>query len=272
MVQYVMLDEKIAGAFAGLYQGDIIEAVRPERFSFGTLVDGKPAALFIATFIEDYVSLDWIYVSEEFRNMEIGRRMTSGAIRIMREIFGLEIITASCDSVAMKIFLEHCGFVFSETRVYSSFRAKLSDQKHLPELEIPENTVYSLSELSSDAYDALSLYFETLRDTEIPISLPIRKEDYLDVPAVCIENDYIRATLLLKKSDPGIAIAFAYAFDRDGKALAMLIQEAGRAVREQFGENVEVFTSSIGVYTEKMMDKMFKNVEKKMIWCGSYIM
>ena len=273
MVNYLMLDEKIAGAFSGLYQGPIEDAVRSDRFSYGALMDGKPAGLFISTLYSDYAALNWIYVAREYRGQEIGRRMLHGGIRFLKEIFGMDIVTVCLEDEGLKPFFLAGGFAFRENAGFSSFRAKLSDLKPLPRIQIPNGRIFSLSGLEPETFDALSLYFESLRDTEIPISLPIEIDEYLDIPSVCIEDNYIRAALLLKKGpDNAITIAFAYAFLQNGKALAMLIQEAVAAVRQRYGEDVTILTASLGEQTERMMEKMFRNAEKKTIFCGTHLM
>ena len=272
MVQYVLLDNEIAGAFAGLYQGNITEAVREERFSFGAVEDGKPVALFISTLFEDYTAIKWIYVHKDYRNKEIGTRMLNGGIRVLQEIFGYDIVNVSTEDPELKKFLEGCGFVFSDNRHFASYRSKLNSIIKLPEVKIPENTVFSLSELDPETFDLISFYFETLKDTEIPITLPIKKEDYLDIPAVCIEKNIIRSVLLLKKeAGQEVSIAFAYAFNQDGRALAMLIQEAKKAITERFGDDLYITTSSLGDNTERMMDRLFAKSEKKTIYCGTYL-
>ena len=273
MVKYVMLDNRIAGAFSGLYQGQIKDVIRSERFSYGAEVDGRPAGLFVSTIFTDYVALNWVYIDKKFRSREIGKRMVKGGIRVLKEIFGMDIVTVSVESEELKRFFEGCGFDFPEGRRFCSFRAALSDMKPLPRVRIPENRIFSLSELSPDAFDALSLYFESLRDTEIPIALPVEADEYLDVPSVCIEKNYIRSVLLLKKEPrTEITIAFAYAFNQNGKALAMLIQEAGAAIRAGYGDDITILTASLGEHTEKMMEKLFTKAEKKTIYCGTCLM
>ncbi len=272
MVQYVMLDKVIAGAFSGLYQGNIEDALRQECFSFGAAENGKPIALFISTLYEDYSVIKWIYVREEYRNMELGRRILLGGIRVLREIFGYDIVSAYTEDTRLKRFFEKSGFVFNDNRHFASYRSKLSSMIKLPETKIPENTVFSLSELDPETFDLISFYFETLKDTEIPITLPIKKEDYLDIPAVCIEKNIIRSVLLLKKeAGSEVSIAFAYAFNQDGRALAMLIQEAKKAITEKFGDDLYITTSSLGANTERMMDRLFAKSEKKTIYCGTYL-
>ena len=118
---------------------------------------------------------------------------------------------------------------------------------------------------------ALTLYFESLEDTEIPVELPIRREDYLDVPAVFIRDDMIRSVLLLKKeAGEEVSIAFAYAFNHDGMALSCLINEAKKAVEKLYGGDVTVSTTSLGLHTERMMDKLFDGIEKKPVYYGIY--
>lgn len=271
MVSCVVLDREVANAFSPLYQGDINAYADTRHFAYGTVMDGEPVGLFLSTVGEDWISVDWIYVKEEYRGKELGTRMVKGGARVIAEMFGEDFITVCCTDEKMKAFLEKCGFGFEKEPDRYSYRAKLSDMIELPRIKIEKNTVFALPELAPREYKALSLYFESLKDTEIGIGLPIRKEDYLDTPAVYIENDCIRALFLLKKeSEEEISIAYAYAFGHDGHALFSVIQKAAAAVKEQFGEAVAISTASLGENTEKMLEKIFPGIQKTPIFFGYY--
>ncbi|MCR5404442.1 MAG: GNAT family N-acetyltransferase [Butyrivibrio sp.] len=271
MINYVMLDKTIASAFTPLYQGDISTCLGAERFAYGAVKDGEPVGLFLSTIYQDMITLDWIYVREDCRGEELGSRMVKGGVRVLMEILGGELVSVCCEDGGMKRFFEKCGFYFREEQMFYSYRAKLSDIIKLPEIDVPEDTVFRLSELRAKEFKSLSLYFESLKDTEIPIDLPIRKSDYMEVPAVYIRNDMIRAVILLKKeSDEEVSIAFAYAFNRDGRALATLIQEAVSAIRDSFGEDVIISTASLGKNTEKMLESLFVDIDKKPIYQGIF--
>lgn len=271
MVNYVMLDKTIANAFTPLYQGDISTYLGEERFAYGAVKDGEPVGLFLSTIYEDMVTLDWIYVRDDCRGEELGGRMVKGGVRVLMDILGGELVTVCCEDEGLKLFFEKCGFYFRKEELFYSYRAKLSDIIKLPEIDVPEDSVFRLSELRAKEFKSLNLYFQSLKDTEIPIDLPIEKSDYMDVPAVYIRNDMIRAVILLKKeSDSEVSIAFAYAFNRDGRALATLIQEAVAAIRDSFDEDVIISTASLGKNTEKMLESLFTDIDKKPIYQGIY--
>ena len=271
MVDCLVLDEEVANQFTPLYQGDISVYADAGHFGYGTLQDGEPVGLFLATIAGDWASVDWIYVREDCRSKELGRRMMRGGIRALSEMIGEDFITVCCADEKLKAFLENCGFGFDSKREFYSYRGRLSDMTMIPRVEVKANTVFSLSELAPREYKGLNLYFESLKDTEIAIPLPIRKEDYLDAPAVFIEKDRIRALFLLKKlSEEEVAIAYAYAFEHDGRALLSLIQESKKAVLEQFGPDVIVSTASIGKNVEKMLKAMLPEMEKKPVHFGFY--
>ncbi len=271
-VEYVVLDKKVAGAFIPLYQGDIKECLGDDRFCFGAVRDGEPIGLFMSTINRDSVSIDWIYVRKDSRKGELGRRMVKGGVRVIREILGVELVTVCCEDEKLRAFLKKCGFYFPRGSRFYSYRGKLSDLKPLPKIKVPEDTMFRLSELRAKEYKGISLYFESLEDTEIPIRLPIDKNDYLDLPAVYFDNDLLRSVLLFKEvSDSEVSIAFAYAFNQDGRALASLINESSALIRKQYGKDVIISTVSIGPHTEKMMEALFSEIEKKPVYQGVYV-
>ncbi len=271
MVNYVMLDERIANAFTPLYQGDLLHFTDEKHFAYGAVIEGEPVGLFAATIEEDYSSVDWIYVKEEHRGGELGKRMLKGGVRIISEMYGEDYITVCCTDEALKGFFEHCGFVFKADWVRYSYRGNLKDMKEIPEVNLQEHAIYSLSQLSPEDLNGLNLYFESLRDTEIGMELPIKKEDYLDTPAVFIKNDLLRAVLLLKEeSGDEISIAYAYAFEHDGYALILLIQEAKKAIVKEYGEDKIISTASLGDNTDKMLEYLFPSMEKTPVFFGSY--
>lgn len=271
MVSCVRLDEKIANVFSPLYQGDIMEYTKEGRFGFGGVRDGEPIGLFLASFYNDMATVDWVYVSEDARGQGIGRHLIDGGVRLLRDLFGEDIISVCCEDEKLKDFLTKEGFRFEEETDLCTYRGKLSSLVPLPEFSVTEGGAYRLSELKPSEYNALTLYFESLEDTEVPVELPIRKEDYLDVPAVFIRDDMIRSVLLLKKeAGEEVSIAFAYAFNHDGMALSCLISEARKAVEKLYGEDVTISTTSLGLHTERMMDKLFDGIEKKPVYYGIY--
>ena len=68
MVDCLVLDEEVANQFTPLYQGDISVYADAGHFGYGTLQDGEPVGLFLATIGGDWASVDWIYVREDCRS------------------------------------------------------------------------------------------------------------------------------------------------------------------------------------------------------------
>ncbi len=99
--------------------------------------------------------------------------------------------------------------------------------------------------------------------------MPIDTDAYLNVPAVFINNDVIRALLLLKKEEGNeISVTYAYVFNNDGLALGALIQEANERLPELFGEDAVINTATLNEKSEKLMDKLFIDAEKKPVYRG----
>ena len=273
MVDCIVLDNEVANLFKPLYQGDISVYTDYEHFGYGVIKDDEPLGLFLSTISEEWTSVDWIYVRPESRHKELGRRMIRGGIRALSEVMGEDFVTVCCTDEKLKAFLENCGFDFEDEgkRKFYSYRGNLSDMNLIPRVPVAPNTIFSLSQLAPREYKALSLYFESLKDTEIAIPLPIKKEDYLDTPAVFIEKDRIRALFLLKKlSDKEVAIAYAYAFEHDGRALLALIAKAKAAVISEFGPDVIISSVSLGENTEKMLEALLPEMEKQSVSFGFY--
>ena len=273
MVDYVKLDENIAGAFTPLYQGDINEYLDSDHFAYGAVnEDGEPVGLFLATFLGEDASIDWLYVREDSRNKELGTRMLKGGVTVLDDLFGIDVVSVCCSDEAMKDFLEKRGCVFSNEVDRYSYRGTLSDFIGFPMIRIPEKTVFSLSELTPSEFKGLNIFFRTLDKTPIPFNLPISKEDYLDVPAVYLKDDRIRAFLLFKEiSKEEVSIAYAYAYGHDGRALLSIIQEAEKDIRKAYGDDVIISTASLGENTEKMVEALFPGVEKTPIYTGLFV-
>ena len=271
MFQFVLPDKKLLPVFTGLYQGDLMDYTKGSGFVIGALEDGKPAGLILSTVYSGEVSIDWVYVKEEFRGRALGSRMVKKFTRDTIDMGLAEFFrTCTTDTKLVKFFTD-CGYVFSDELEHFSYRAKLSDMIELPKVRGKDH-VFALSGLTSHILKGINLYFSSLADELVGVELPIKPEDYLDVPSVYIADDRLRAILLTRQvGEKEVSISYAYTYENDGMALFTIAQEAKKAITEKLGDDLIISTASLGPNTEKLMEKLFPELEKEPIYTGVYM-
>ena len=260
-----VLDKSNVHVFRLLFQEPIEKWFDDDKVGFGMMCDGKPAALLLASFTVEYVWIDWIYVQEEFRGRGLSFDIVNAFLRNISGIVHENTAFVSCEDELLKSVLMRVGFDFDEEPVRYTYSSNLSKLTGVPEHK-PSNMIKLLNKLNEVEISKLSYAISECRD--VGVKLPVNPNDYLRESLVYMENDKVKAVLLLSKDGSGISVSYAYLSGVDGKPLIKLIAAAKKLLENSYGADTTITMTTLNKESEKLLTHLFPDADRVPMWTG----
>ena len=268
----ILLDKDTAPAFAGLYDGDIMECTDREHISFGTFEERRAASLIMLHQEDDAYYIDWIYTHPDFRGRGIASRLLFQTMETISQLVAVDELHVICPGEELRGFFESANFLFEDDTVGTLYSAELQDMTKLPKREKSANCMH-LSELGRKDLKIVNNVLYQAGDLADSVELPIAPEQYAECSYVCIK-DHKLLGLMLFKQDSERSLDIAYALKAEGAEVPFLnmLCTVREEVTTQFPPETRVRTSALNDASSALFEKLFPRARKEEIYSAWRLM
>lgn len=252
--------------FRLLFPEDIVSFFGDDKVGFGVMCDDTPAALLLASFTDDVLWLDWLYVKEEYRGTGVSIRLLNAFYKNMSGLVSDNIVYTACENPEVQYVLTKTGFEFDSEAAQFTFRSTLSGLNSVPEHK-PDKAVTLLNKLDQAALANLNR--EIVNSGVLGVALPVDPADYMRESLVYTDGDKIKAMLLLKEHGDVIDVAYAWVAGGEEKALIHLISAAKVLLQNTHSEDTEISMTTLNEASKKLASHLFPKSECTQVFKGS---
>ena len=255
-----LLDEDTIDYFSGLIPADPGKWIGPDRLSFGMMYSDKPAGILTVTVNDISISLNWVYVRKEFRNMGLGTELVLALTDNTGNLSRDGYIHTACDEET-KEFFEKNGFEFSDDMQYPTYMTRLEE---MAELGLPkaDDSVIGLHELSKRDLYRIQEQLLHEPDLALGVDLPFSVQDYMPESAACIRDEKVKALLFLEEIGNTINIAYAYEAENDIKSLFKTIAYSLDRISGKYEEETPITATALNERAGVLFSQVFGEAEK----------
>lgn len=263
-----VLDTSVVKMFAGLYNRNILEYFTENAVGLGMLEDGKQIGLLLGKVVEgSLVSLDWIYIKEEYRGRGYGMELFRQFYNSIGKVPEIEGIYAACtEDWMIEGFLTECGFAISYLDADKEYETTLGNLIEMPCKEI--SNVKTLKETTKLALKSFNQMLFQKADISCGAELPIVQKDYLDCSAVYEKNERICAMVLVQKTEEGLTLPFVYTEKGYEVALISLISTVAVELNKLYPPEQKLVFGLLNQSSVALARKLFPNGTEKRIYSG----
>lgn len=256
----------------------ILAGVRAGR---GTLLccaeDGHPKGVTVYSLYNGNYLLDWIYVEQGSRRQGYGTVLLIRAIEnMMREDMGDNLLVRYNPDEppeGLEPFLESFAFWFRDRTipVYSFTPAQVTLPQGI-EKKVDCSKILGISDLLREWKTDFEKHLEGVDDADL-IELPISWKSYssqLSVARVC--NKKIEGILLIKESEDGLELSFAYACSDKSMTFMLMVIAAFDRIRKKYGNDVTITVAAVTEHSEDLVNRLVPDTRCIAIREGIYVL
>ncbi len=272
MAELILLDAESIFAFGSLYPGDISECVKGTYISFGAFSDGKPAALITLEVQDGEMVIDWIYTAPDFRRKGVMTELLEFAIKCMEDGIGPTVVRVFCCDSDIRAFLEKREFYFDAGKAGVTCVSEFGNRKSIKRSKaaVPSRR---LAELSNKEIRVLNNKLISAGEVADCVKLPIDASDYWEYSRVCMEDDAVKALILLVRNSDNY-VDIAYAFKETGAEMALLNMfcDVWDELGEVLSPDIRIRTVALNEASEGLFEGLFTDTSKETAYMGEKLL
>ena len=268
MSEILLLDAESVFAFGSLYPGDISECVKGIYISFGAFYEGNPAALVTLGMEDGEIVIDWMYTAPDFRKKGVMTELLEFVVRYVEDVIGPTTIRVFCCESDLRSFLEKREFYFDAGKVGVTCISDFGNRKPLKrsKTSVPSRRLAELSEKEIRVLNNKLIEAGEIADC---VKLPIDPSNYWEYSRVSMENDSVKALILLvKNSENYIDIAYAYKETGAEMALLNMFCDVWDELGEVLSPDIRIRTVALNDASENLFDGLFTETSKETAYMG----
>lgn len=271
MSNIVMIDKENIEKFRGLYDGDILSNYHDNSVCYGFLdKDDKnriiPTALIMSDINNRSLVITWMYVDPEYRNTKMMFTLMNQFIenakrtRIIKSIYCATISEEVVQYLSTQFSFNYNGFDVGKVMT-----AKLENLIDLSDKYRANNPAKLLGNVDKDVLAKLNRFLKVNNDIAVGVPLPIKASDYLDCSMAIVEDNDIKAMILLSAEGESLAVSYAYAKEGYGHMLLHLVVALQKEL-EKYPKDKKVIAAVVNEKSENLFSKLFSDFTVESIY------
>lgn len=242
--------------------------------------DNYGAGILLSSEEEGWFRINLLMVDRAYEETGITKLLLKELIEVLDQVPGIIGIRAfyniDTSTAVLKNVLEEYGFqtTMEEESIYKLPLGKIAEsayfQKVLNRKNINKLKTRRLSSVSTEERKYISNLFYQMK-TGVAIPLPVKWEEYdEDVSILFYEGDKNWGILLFKVWKNCLELSYMSVNSSNVWIIPEMLLRAERAAIEKFPADMEVFMALIDDKAEKLVNKLFPEVDKQKSYMSTY--